>query len=222
MLKGHIGLSSAVFPEGTPGPALDAFARAALWQARAHPRPRGPRPKRRERRVSRCRIYSRASVLLIDQVGLDYLHGTGHGVGAALNVHEGPQSISTRYHNTVGLCKGMIVSNEPGYYEAGAFGIRIENLLMLVEQETPHAFNGKRYLGFEPLTHIPIQLSLIDRSLLTTAEAEWIDAYHAKVWERVSPLLEEGCEGWLWLQQATQPLESSPAAAEGAREKVAV
>ena len=123
VLKGHIGLSSAVFPEGTPGPALDAFARAALWQARAHPRPRGPRPKRRERRVSRCRIYSRASVLLIDQVGLDYLHGTGHGVGAALNVHEGPMSISTKYFNTVGLKRGMVVSNEPGYYEEGQFGI---------------------------------------------------------------------------------------------------
>merc|ERR1719460_2714877 len=131
VLKGHIGLSSAVFPEGTPGPALDAFARAALWQ-----------------------------------VGLDYLHGTGHGVGAALNVHEGPMSISTRYGNTVGLAEGMVVSNEPGYYEPGHFGIRIENLLIARTRAVAGVggvpFNDRKFLGFEQLTHVPIQQSLLD------------------------------------------------------------
>lgn len=117
-------------------------------------------------------------------------------------------SISTRYHNTVGLKRGMVVSNEPGYYEEGQFGIRIENLYSIVERQTPNAFNGRAYLGFEPLTHVPIQLSLIDRPLLTPAEELWIDDYHATVWARVSPLLAEGCEGWRWLREATRPLEA--------------
>ena len=156
--------------------AIDAFARTALWSA-----------------------------------GLDYLHGTGHGVGAALNVHEGPQSIRSQLTDAskVGLQPGMILSNEPGYYEAGAFGIRIENLLVVRPRETPHAeahSNGKTFLGFDPLTHVPLQQSLLDHSLLTAAEREWIDAYHAQVWERVSPLLDEGCEGREWLREATQPL----------------
>ena len=176
VLKGHIALSSQIFPEGTPGVALDALARSALWQ-----------------------------------VGLDYLHGTGHGVGAALNVHEGPQSIRSQLTDAskVALQPGMILSNEPGYYEAGAFGIRIENLLVVRPRETPHAAahsNGKTFLGFEPLTHVPLQQSLLDHSLLTAAERGWIDAYHAQVWERVSPLLDEGCEGREWLREATQPL----------------
>ena len=101
----------------------------------------------------------------------------------------------------------MVVSNEPGYYEEGAFGIRIENLLTVVRANTPHAFNNRTYLTFEPLTHVPIQLSLIDRTLLTPAEESWLDGYHAEVWSRVSPLLAEGGEGWLWLREATLPLE---------------
>jgi len=179
VLQGHIGLDSCVFPEGTPGMAIDAFARQALWRA-----------------------------------GLDYLHGTGHGVGAALNVHEGPQSISARYGNTCGLRKGMIVSNEPGYYEPGGFGIRIENLLTIQPKGTPHAFNGKDYLGFEPLTHVPIQIKMIEPSLLTPAETSWIDDYHSRVWERVSPHLEPQSEGWLWLQRATRPFHEQAVASE--------
>jgi Xaa-Pro aminopeptidase len=171
VLQGNIGLSTCVFPEGTPGMAIDAFARAALWQA-----------------------------------GLDYLHGTGHGVGAALNVHEGPQSISTRYHNTQALHEGMICSNEPGYYENGGFGIRIENLLVVAKQPTPNAFNGKDYLGFDPLTHVPIQASLIEPSLLAAKEVQWLDAYHARVWENISPKLDPDDEGYAWLRQATRPL----------------
>lgn len=177
VLKGNIGLDSAVFPEGTPGPALDAFARLPLWSA-----------------------------------GLDYLHGTGHGVGAALNVHEGPMSISTRYQNTVGLKEGMVISNEPGYYESGAFGVRIENLLVTGKKEVAgvrgEPFNDQTYLGFTQLTHVPIQKSLIEPSLLTPAEIEWLDHYHARVWDRISPLLPEGSEARQWLHQATQPLEA--------------
>ena len=173
VLQGNIGLHNAVFPEGTPGMALDAFARASLWSA-----------------------------------GLDYLHGTGHGVGAALNVHEGPQSISTRYGNTQGLKEGMICSNEPGYYEANEFGIRIENLLIIRKQQTPNNVNGKAYLGFEPLTHIPIQASLIDPTLLTAKEVEWIDGYHQRVWDNISPRLSPDEEGYAWLKKATQPLAS--------------
>lgn len=171
VLKGNIGLDTCAFPEGTPGMAIDAFARQALWSA-----------------------------------GLDYLHGTGHGVGAALNVHEGPHSISARYGNTCGLKPGMVCSNEPGYYEQGEFGIRIENLLVVRPRETAHAFNGKAYLGFEQLTHIPIQASLIEPSLLTPAEVEWLDSYHARVWSRVSPRLDPSSDGGRWLRAATRPL----------------
>jgi len=171
VLKGNIALSTATFPEGTPGPALDAFARSALWSA-----------------------------------GLDYLHGTGHGVGAALNVHEGPQSISTRYANTVGLKAGMICSNEPGYYEDGAFGIRIEHLLVVHQKDTPNAFNGKTFLGFDPLTMVPVQASLLEPALMTHAEVEWLDTYHQRVWEEISPRLSEDDEGYTWLAAATRPL----------------
>ncbi|EOD33115.1 hypothetical protein EMIHUDRAFT_63427 [Emiliania huxleyi CCMP1516] len=171
VLKGNIGLDTLTFPEGTPGMAIDAFARQALWQA-----------------------------------GLDYLHGTGHGVGAALNVHEGPHSISARWGNTCGLEEGMICSNEPGYYEAGAFGIRIENLLVARAAPTPNAFNGKAYLRFDQLTHVPIQASLLEPSLLTSAEVEWLDAYHARVWERVSPRVDADSEGARWLRRVTRPL----------------
>lgn len=89
--------------------------------------------------------------------GLDYRHGTGHGVGAALNVHEGPQGISPRFGNSTGLQASMVVSNEPGYYEDGAFGIRIENLQIIAEAKTSHRFGGTSFLGFERLTLVPMQ-----------------------------------------------------------------
>ncbi|PKI74061.1 hypothetical protein CRG98_005539 [Punica granatum] len=111
------------------------------------------------------------------KIGLDYRHGTGHGVGAALNVHEGPQSISYRYGNLTSLQKGMIVSNEPGYYEDHAFGIRIENLLCVVEAETPNNFGGLVYLGFEKLTFVPIQVS----SLLDGSARQWL-------WDNTRPV----------------------------------
>ncbi|KAF9607623.1 hypothetical protein IFM89_037551 [Coptis chinensis] len=139
------------------------------------------------------------------KIGLDYRHGTGHGVGAGLNVHEGPQSISFRFGNMTPLQKGMVVSNEPGYYEDHSFGIRIENLLFVKEANTPNRYGGIGYLGFEKLTYVPIQSKLVDLSLLSTAEVDWLNEYHSQVWEKVSPLLEEGSpRQWLW--NNTRPL----------------
>ncbi|XP_058226132.1 aminopeptidase P2 [Rhododendron vialii] len=138
------------------------------------------------------------------KIGLDYRHGTGHGVGAALNVHEGPQSISFRFGNMTPLQKGMVVSNEPGYYEDHAFGIRIENLLYVEEADTPNRFGGIGYMGFEKLTFVPIQAKLVDLSLLSVAEVEWLNNYHSQVWEKVSPLLDGSARQWLW--NNTRPL----------------
>ncbi|KAK1258947.1 hypothetical protein QJS04_geneDACA010229 [Acorus gramineus] len=138
------------------------------------------------------------------KIGLDYRHGTGHGVGAALNVHEGPQSISFRFGNMTALQKGMIVSNEPGYYEDYSFGIRIENLLCVKEVDTPNCFGGIVYLGFEKLTFVPIQRKLVDTSLLSSSEINWLNDYHSQVWEKVSPLLEGSA--LQWLRENTQPL----------------
>ncbi|CAN1232890.1 Aminopeptidase P2 [Linum perenne] len=132
------------------------------------------------------------------KIGLDYRHGTGHGVGAALNVHEGPQSISFRYGNTTPLQKGMIVSNEPGYYEDHAFGIRIENLLHVKDANTPYRFGGIGYLDFEKLTFVPIQSKMVEVSLLSDAEIDWLNDYHSQVWDKVSPLVEGSARQWLW------------------------
>ncbi|KAI4349980.1 hypothetical protein L6164_010513 [Bauhinia variegata] len=131
------------------------------------------------------------------KVGLDYRHGTGHGVGAALNVHEGPQSISYRFGNFTPLQKGMVVSNEPGYYEDHAFGIRIENLLYVKDVDTPNRFGGIEYLGFEKLTFVPIQTKLVDLTLLSALEIDWLNSYHSQVWEKVSPLLDGSARQWL-------------------------
>lgn len=138
------------------------------------------------------------------KIGLDYRHGTGHGVGAALNVHEGPQSISFRFGNLTPLLKGMIVSNEPGYYEDHAFGIRIENLLCVKEINTPNRFGGIEYLGFEKLTFVPIQSKMIELTLLSSAEVDWLNDYHEEVWKKVSPLLDGSAKQWLW--ENTRPL----------------
>ncbi|XAR52596.1 Xaa-Pro aminopeptidase [Bertholletia excelsa] len=138
------------------------------------------------------------------KIGLDYRHGTGHGVGAALNVHEGPQSISFRFGNMTPLQRGMIVSNEPGYYEDHAFGIRIENLLHVKEIDTPNCFGGIGYLGFEKLTFVPIQAKLVDLTLLSVAEIDWLNDYHSQVWEKVSPLVDGSARQWLW--DNTRPL----------------
>ena len=128
------------------------------------------------------------------QVGLDYDHGTGHGVGAYLSVHEGPQRIS-KVANGVALQPGMIVSDEPGYYKAGAYGIRIENLLAVKEAAIAGA--DRRYLEFETLTLAPIDLNCIEPGLLTEAEKAWLNAYHARVREVVGPGVDDATRAWL-------------------------
>jgi len=127
--------------------------------------------------------------------GVTYNHGTGHGVGAFLGVHEGPIGISPRYSQPFEA--GMIVSNEPGYYQEGGFGIRIENLVMVVESSV----GGGKYLEFETLTLAPIDTRLIELSLLTPAEREWLNAYHARVFKEIGPSLSG--EDKAWLKQAT-------------------
>ena len=135
--------------------------------------------------------------------GLDYAHGTGHGVGSYGAVHEGPQGISRR--SAAPLMPGMIVSNEPGYYKAGEYGIRIENLVLVHE---PEAIEGGEIdmLSFETLTLCPIDKRLIDPALLTKNEADWLDAYHARVLDEIEPLLDdEGTKRWL--REACAPIE---------------
>jgi Xaa-Pro aminopeptidase len=140
------------------------------------------------------------------EVGLDYAHGTGHGVGSFLSVHEGPQRISPVGSSQAGgdepLRAGMILSNEPGYYKTGAFGIRIENLVLVVPQEVEGA--EKKLLGFETLTFAPIDRRLIEGSMLSAEESAWVDAYHARVLEVVGPQLEG--EALAWLEAQCAPL----------------
>ncbi|HXP31052.1 MAG TPA: aminopeptidase P family protein [Stellaceae bacterium] len=134
--------------------------------------------------------------------GLDYDHGTGHGVGSYLGVHEGPQRIS-KLPNTQALMPGMIVSNEPGYYRTGAFGIRIENLVIVTEQAAP-AGAERDLLGFETLTLAPIDRALIEPKLLDGREIAWLDAYHARVASELAPLVDDVTAAWL--TAATRPL----------------
>jgi Xaa-Pro aminopeptidase len=169
VLQGHIALDQMVFPVGTKGFVLDAFARSHLWAN-----------------------------------GLDYRHGTGHGVGAALNVHEGPQGISPRFGNMTPLMPGMILSNEPGYYEDGAFGIRIETLLRVVEAQTKFNFGDTGYLSFDVLTLIPIQKKLMDTSIMSVKEIDWVNAYHEKVWKNISPRVSG--DTLAWLEDACKPI----------------
>ncbi len=180
VLKGNIGVDSMIFPENIPGFVLDVFARKSLWEA-----------------------------------GKDYGHGTGHGVGAALNVHEGPFGISPRFTNMEGLKKGMVVSNEPGYYEDGNFGIRIENLLEMHYVNPEHeeesvedeAKGGeKKFLKFAKLTMIPIQKNLINVSLMTKQELDWLDSYHEEVFSKVSPLLDAESPAMKWLQKSCEKI----------------
>ena len=133
--------------------------------------------------------------------GLDYDHGTGHGVGSYLSVHEGPQRIS-KMPNKVALRPGMVISNEPGYYRNGAYGIRIENLVLVVAADGAAGDAG--YLGFETLTLAPIDRALIDVSLLNASEIAWLDAYHARVLEALLPSLPAPVASWL--ETATAPL----------------
>ena len=135
------------------------------------------------------------------QQGYDYDHGTGHGVGCFLNVHEGPQRIA-KNSNAVPLSPGMVVSNEPGYYKQGDYGIRCENLIYVVAKGNGH--DGKTFYEFETLTLVPFDLRLIEQSLLTKDEVNWINRYHIQVQAKIAPLL-TGSD-LVWLTQATQAL----------------
>ena len=139
-------------------------------------------------------------------VGLDFDHGTGHGVGSYLSVHEGPQRIAKT--GTAALAPGMILSNEPGYYLAGSFGIRTENLMVVEAREIAGA--ERAMLGFETLTLAPIDLRLVDWKLLDAAEIKWLDAYHARVRKALSPLVDPATRRWL--NEATRRRTHSRAA----------
>ncbi len=183
VLKGHIALSLARFPEGMDGARLDPLARAPLWR-----------------------------------LGLDYDHGTGHGVGSYLGVHEGPQRIA-KTGGGIPLQPGMILSNEPGYYREGHYGIRIENLLCVrgpddglgqrAEQiPLPATTDERVMLSFEVLTLVPMDCRLIDPSLLNSEERGWVDSYHRRVKKELTPLLDDATAAWL--DQATRPLLTGP------------
>jgi Xaa-Pro aminopeptidase len=137
------------------------------------------------------------------EIGLDYDHGTGHGVGSYLSVHEGPQRIS-KAPNRIPLEVGMIVSNEPGYYKTGEYGIRIENLVVV--QPVPPDSNGGQpnMLCFETITLAPIDINLVDRALMTAPEVAWLNAYHQRVCQTLSPLMDEPAKAWL--AEATRPI----------------
>jgi len=136
--------------------------------------------------------------------GKDYRHGTGHGVGSYLNVHEGPIGIGTRiaFHD-VALAEGNVISNEPGYYEDGKYGIRIENLVM-VKIVHENGFGERPYFGFEHLTMAPMARSLIDVGMLSTVEKDWLNSYHNEVWEKLSPFYENDELSKNWLRRETQ------------------
>lgn len=158
VLKGHIALATAIFPEGTRGTQLDILARKALWDR-----------------------------------GLNYLHGTGHGIGHFLNVHEGPHSIRMNENPTT-LRIGMVTSNEPGLYRDGEYGIRLENLI--VTQKEMNTVFGDFY-SFETITLCPIDTRPIKKELLTKEEIDWINNYHREVFNKLSPLLGESEKEWL-------------------------
>ncbi len=174
VLKGTMALSRLRFPRGTPGPMIDAIARAPLWEA-----------------------------------GLDYGHGTGHGVGYFLNVHEGPQTISkTTPEPQMAMEPGMITSIEPGIYRPGQWGIRIENLVLNVPARfAPGEGEGGAFgemLEFETLTLCPIDTRCLDLALLREDERAWLNAYHATVRERLAPRV--AGDALAWLQARTQPV----------------
>jgi Xaa-Pro aminopeptidase len=165
VLRGHIAIARAVFPDGASGAQLDTLARQFLWQA-----------------------------------GIDFEHGTGHGVGSYLSVHEGPARISKL--GTTPLKRGMILSNEPGYYKTDGFGIRIENLELVIAADVTGA--EKPMNTFETLTFAPIDRRLIEVKMLSQAELDWLNAYHAEVRAIVRGGLDESDK--LWLDAATAAL----------------
>lgn len=138
--------------------------------------------------------------------GLEYRHGTGHGVGSFLNVHEGPIGIGTRVaYSEVPLAVGNVLSDEPGYYEDGAFGVRIENVIMVKEIDTKHRFGDKPYLGFEHVTLVPMCRKLIDTALLTEKEKTWLNDYHQEVVLKTTPFFTGDDRTQAWLERECAP-----------------
>ncbi|KAI5928787.1 putative Xaa-pro aminopeptidase P [Camillea tinctor] len=139
------------------------------------------------------------------QQGLDYRHGTGHGVGSYLNVHEGPIGIGTRVQfSEVALSPGNVISNEPGFYEDGSYGIRIENIVVVKEVQTKHKFGDKPYLGFEHVTMVPYCRKLIDASLLSPEEKKWLNDYNADIFEKTKSYFENDQLTLSWLERETE------------------
>ncbi|KAI4254378.1 MAG: hypothetical protein LQ352_003138 [Teloschistes flavicans] len=139
--------------------------------------------------------------------GLDYRHGTGHGVGSYLNVHEGPIGIGTRVqYSEVPLSIGNVLSDEPGYYEDGNFGIRIENMIMAKEAETNHHFGDKPWIGFEHVTMVPMCRKLIDGKMLTVEERSWLNEYHQEVYDKTKGFVEQDQRTLKWLERETKPI----------------
>lgn len=144
------------------------------------------------------------------EAGLDYRHGTGHGVGHFLNVHEGPHSISFHVRsNEVPLKPGMLVTNEPGLYLDGKFGIRIENILIVRPADTPNNFGGVQFYRFENVTIVPICTRLMDTRLMEERDIAWVNAHHQKCWERLSPLLTADQRALTWLRKETLPISKA-------------
>lgn len=138
--------------------------------------------------------------------GLDYRHGTGHGIGSFLNVHEGPIGIGTRVqYSEVPLAPGNVISNEPGYYEDGNYGIRIENVIVVTEAQTKYRFGDKPYLGFEHVTMVPMCRKLVDVTLLSDGEREWLNAYHKEVLEKTGGFFEGDERTKKWLERECAP-----------------
>lgn len=139
--------------------------------------------------------------------GLNFRHGVGHGVGSYLNVHEGPHGIGSRpAYDKVALKAGMIVTNEPGYYEDGQFGIRLENVLAVRKVDTPYRFGNSDYFGFEHFTFVPFGKRLLEQNLLTTSEKQWINNYHQECRDVLGPLLDRDNQASSWLEQETEPI----------------
>lgn len=161
VLKGHIGLATVIFPEGTKGYQLDILARQYLWEQ-----------------------------------GKDYGHGTGHGVGFFLNVHEGPQGIAPDLRETSKqpIYAGMIITNEPGFYLNGQYGIRIENTLLCVHHKNS---DFGKFLAFETISYCPIDLNLIDKNMLSEKEIKWINDYHKKTYKLLSANANKLLKNWL-------------------------
>ena len=166
VLKGHIAIATTIYPEGTRGSQLDAFARKALWD--------------------NC---------------ITYWHGTGHGIGHFLNVHEGPQNIRLEENPTI-LQLGMVTSNEPGVYRANQYGIRIENLVVTHEYQKTEDFGT--FYDFETITLCPIDTKPILKKLLTKKEIKWFNKYHKMVYKKLKNHLSK--EEKAWLKNKTAPI----------------